>query len=368
MKRHTLAAGLAIGVLALAVPAGAQFLAADLLYIPGVAHTDGEGESRWRSDVYITNVEQEADVDVAIVYLRTGLVSNAEEFVDRSTWLGGTEGDGFGQVDPLLANIPPGGTVVLEDPIGTYWPNEQGTANFGALVVFAYESGTLEDDGTRVYENVIVNSRVYTPKTFYEPDPDNEGEFLEVTGTYGQTLPGVPWYNLADPSALSDEGDFTFQILSGAAQNTDFRYNVGILNASDPLTSITLVLQPFKGDGEPFRDSNDNPVLRSVTMPPMSHVQYNNIMSSLFGLSEVPNDTTIDVGFVSWTSANSQPVVGMTVYGTMIDNRTDDSTAILPAFAFPYNVECQWPPSGGTKAEVGGIQRVSDRPLEIPPR
>ncbi len=368
MNRNTLAAGLAIAVLTLAAPAGAQFLAADLLYIPGVAHTDGEGSSRWRSDVFITNVEQEANVDVAIVYLKTGLVSNAQEFVDRSTWLGATEGDGFGTVNPALANIPPGGTVVLEDPIGAYWPNEQGTANYGALVIFAYESGSLESDGTRVYKNVIANSRVYTPKTFYEADSNNEGAFLEVTGTYGQTLPGVPWYNLADPSAVSDQGNFSFQILSGAAANTDFRYNVGILNASDPLTTITLLIQPFHGDGEPFRDANDNVILYPVSMPPMSQVQYNNVLSSLFSLDDVPNDTTIEITFVSWASANSQPVVGMTVYGTMIDNRTDDPTAILPAFAFPYDIECQWPSSGGTKTAVGGIRRVSERPLEIPPR
>jgi hypothetical protein len=368
MNRYTLAAGLTIAVLALANPAGAQFLAADLLYIPGVAHTDGEGSSQWRSDVFITNVETEANVDVAIVYLETGLISNAEEFIDRSTWLGGTEGDGFGQVDPALANIPPGGTVVLEDPIGTYWPNAQGTANYGALVIFAYESGSLESDGTRVYENVIVNSRVYTPTTFYQPDPENEGEFLEVKGTYGQTLPGVPWYNLADPSAVSDDANFSFQILSGAAADTDYRYNVGILNASDPLTTITLLLQPFKGDGEPFLDDNDNPIVKTVTMPPVSQVQYNNILTSLFGLEDVPNDTTIDVAFISWASANSQPVVGMTIYGTMIDNQTNDPTAILPAFAYPYNIDCQWPSSGGTKSSFGGIRRVSDRPLEIPPR
>ncbi len=112
---------------------------------------------------------------------------------------------------------------MIDDPIGQFWPNEQGTANSGALVIFAYESGTLEDDGTRVLENVIVNSRVWTPKTFYQPDPDNEGEFLEVNGTYGQTLPGVPWYNLADPSAVGEDGNFTFQILSGAGTDDDYQ-------------------------------------------------------------------------------------------------------------------------------------------------
>lgn len=369
MNRYFLAAGLAITALVVAVPADAQFLAADLLYVPGAAHTDGEGDSQWRTDLFVTNVEEEVDVDIAIVYIQTGLVSNSGDFTDRSTWVGGSEDDGFGTVDPALANIPPGGTVVIDDPIGQFWPNEQGTANSGALVIFAYESGTLEDDGTRVLENVIVNSRVWTPTTFYQPDPDNEGEFLEVNGTYGQTLPGVPWYNLADPAAVGEDGNFTFQILSGAGTDDDYRYNVGILNASDPLTSITLVIQPFMGNGEPFLDANENQILRSVAMPPSSHVQYNNIMVSLFGLDDVPNDTTIDISFLSWSSANSEPVVGMTTYGTLIDNQTNDPTAVLPAFAYPYNIECQWASSNGAaKSAPSGIPRVSARPLEIPPK
>jgi len=103
-------------------------------------------------------------------------------------------------------------------------------------------------------------------------------------------------------------------------------------------------------------------------MPPMSHVQYNNVFSTLFNLEDVPNDTTLDISFLSWESANSMPVVGMTTYGTMIDNQTNDATAILPAFAFPYNIDCQWPTSSEGKSAFGGIRRVTERPLEIPPR
>ncbi len=81
MNRNSLAAGLAITALVVAVPADAQFLAADLLYVPGAAHTDGEGDSQWRTDLFITNVEEEVDVDIAIVYIQTGLVSNSGDFV-----------------------------------------------------------------------------------------------------------------------------------------------------------------------------------------------------------------------------------------------------------------------------------------------
>ena len=236
--------------------AAAQFMAADLIYLPAATHTPGEGTSLWRSDLFITNVEADVAIDVALVYLPTGMISNTSRFEDRSTWLGGREDDGFGFVDPMLADIPPGGTVVLEDPIGDYFFDaEAQTPNAGAIVLFAYEANTLEDDGTRELKNAILNSRVYTPMTFYLPDPDNEGEFTEERGTFGQTLPGVAWYNLADPSAISEDGDFSFLILSGAGEDKKFRYNVGVLNASDPLSTITIVLQPFQLDTVGVKDN-----------------------------------------------------------------------------------------------------------------
>jgi len=351
------------------IPAEAQFLAADLIYVPAAAHTSGEGTSQWRSDFFISNVEEDVAIDVALVFIPSGLVSNSGRFLDRTTWLGGREADGFGHLDPLLADIPAGGTVVLRDPIGNYFLDSEGSGTSGAFVIFAYEANTLDDDGTRVYRNAIVNTRVYTPTDLFRRDPENDGEFVPVTGTYGQTLPGVPWYNLADPSAVSDEGNFSFQLLTGAGQDEDMRYNLGILNASDPLTTIIVSIQPFRGTGEPFYDINGNEMVEIATMPPVSQVQYNSVLVSLFGLAAVPDDVTIVVTFVRWTSGNNEPIVGMTTYGTYIDNHTNDPTAILPAFAYPYNVDCQWS-SGDAKVTgtSGGLPRVGGRPLDIAPR
>ena len=316
-------------------------------------------------------MNSDVDVDIAMVYLPTGGVNNGFLFADRETWLGGRDGDGFGFIDPLLADIPPNGTVVIEDPIGDYWVAEDDTIpHSGAIVVFAYEADTLEDDGTRVLKDVIVNTRVYTRATLYKPDPDNEGEFIEENGTYGQTLPAVPWYNLADPSATVENGsngDFTFLLLTGATQTRKFRYNIGIVNASDPLTSITLRFQPYQGNGEPFLNEDGTENFRVITLPPAAHSQYNAALAQLFGLTNIDDDTLVKVTFLAWSSGNAEPVVGMTIYGTMIDNTTEDPTAILPLFGSPYDVECQWPSSGGdAKSKPMGVPRVRTRPLEIP--
>jgi len=347
--------------------AAAQFLAADLIYLPAVTHIGGEGDSRWRSDVFITNVD-DVDIDIAIIYYPSGGRDNSGVFDGRELWLGGREADGFGYIDSELANIPPNGTVVLRDPVGEYWATQEGVNHTGALAIFAYEADTLEDDGTRVFKNAIVNSRAYTPSSFFVPDPDNEGEFLPKSGTYGMTLPGVPWYNLADPSAVGDNGDFSFLLLTGAKDDAEYRYNVGVVNASDPLTTITLVIQPFQGNGEPYLNADESPIARIYTLPPAAHVQYNDIFFSQLGLGNTPDDTILKISFLQWTSGSSEPVVGMTVYGTMIDNQTQDPTAILPAFGYPYDVECQWPSTDAKSTGDRSYPRVTRRPVEIPSR
>ena len=79
----------------------AQFLAADLIYLPAVTHTNGVDVSRWRSDVFITNVD-DVDIDVAIIYLQTGALDNSGVFAERTSWLGGREDDGFGFINTEL--------------------------------------------------------------------------------------------------------------------------------------------------------------------------------------------------------------------------------------------------------------------------
>jgi hypothetical protein len=367
MTRPALTTGLLAVAFAVAVPASAQFMAADLFYLPVSAHSDGENDSRWRSNLYITNVA-DTDVDVALAYLPTGGNTNASVFLDRSTWLGGTEDDGFGFVDEALANIPPRGTVVLTDPIGEYWVPELGVPGTGAIVLFAYESGTLEDDSTRVNKNVILTSRIYNKTTIWVPDEDNEGEFIEENATYGQTMPGVPWYALVNSSAAGEEGDFTFQILGGGRQNNRFRYNLGIVNASDPQTTITLNLQPFQGDGEPFLDTSGNQIVRQVLLLPAAQVQYANVLDTLFGLGKTQLDVTVRVTFTGWTSSGSSPMPRFACYGSYIDNRSNDPTTILPSFAFPIDTDLLWGTDGGGGAKSRVSAERIRRPVELPPR
>ena len=70
-----LVAAMALVVVATSGPALAAFNAADLVYVPVVAHTTGLNDSVWRSDVSITNVGDTDAIDVALEEIRTAKMS-----------------------------------------------------------------------------------------------------------------------------------------------------------------------------------------------------------------------------------------------------------------------------------------------------
>ncbi len=352
------------GIVALSgVTAHAEFRVADLIYVPVVAHVEGANGSVWRSDVTITNVETEDSIDVAMVLLPSGLRNNSYLFADREDWVGGRESDSFGIIEERLANIPPGGTVFLEDVVGAYWPEHTGLNGQGALVVFAYLADSLEDDGSREYRNMAVGSRTYTTTTIFEEDPDNEGEYLEKEVTYGQQIAGVPWYNLADSAFVSDQGDFTFFLLNSVREDDAFRYNLGIVNTSDRQTSIVVRIEPIQEDGQPFLgEETGDPKALIVTLPPLAHVQYFQIMQTSFGLNDVAH-ARLKVSLIQWSTTGTDPHPTFTTYGSLIDNNSNDPSTDEPTFETPYNIDCMWPTvDDGEPKSQGGVRRALDVP------
>jgi hypothetical protein len=354
-----------LSLLVVASPVAASFWASDLIYLPAAAHTDGASGSQWRTDLYLTNVDS-VPIDVMMVYLPSGTGGNSSVFTDRTRWLGGREEDGFGYINEALADIQPNGTVVLEDVIGEYWADQEEVSDLGGMVLFAYEADSLEDDGTRVFRNAVLMSRTYNQTTILLDDPNSHGGVRQVDATYGQTIPGVPWYNLADPAAVSEDTDFSFYILTGGIQNDEFRYNVGILNASDPQTSITVSLQPFRPSGEPFPDLEGNPLVSVQVISPLGHLQLNEVLLTSFGIAAA-EQVMIKVGFVGWTSSGTDPIPAFATYGSVIDDRSNDPTTILQSFAYPYDVECVWPDSDGESGVRKSRRGVNARPVQAPP-
>jgi len=362
MKR-TIATGTVLLVLLVAGGVLADFGASDLIYIPVVSHSDGAIGSQWRSDVYITNVDDVA-IDVALVYLPSALLDNQWVFYNRDSWLGGREADSFGLINEELADIPPNGTVVIRDIVGEYWANILGSNGNGSLIVMAYEAGTLEADGTKVAKNAIANARIYNEARQWVEDSDNPGEFLDRAAWFGQLMPGVPWYNFADGGAVGDDFDFSYEILTGGEEGSGLRFNVGFVNASDPQTTLTVGVKPYQANGEPFLNADEEEIGSIITMPPASHFQLFRPFRDEWELGAVEG-ATVQVSILAWSSIAAEPVVMLTSYGSVVANNTSDPSTVLPRFAFPYDIECMW--NGGGEPPVKG-QRATRRPVEIPPQ
>ncbi len=368
---------LAVTILA-AGPAAAQFNAASLVYVPAAAHNEGAAGSVWRTDLTIVNADT-TDVDVAIFFIPTGMGNNSVYISSREKGLGGREEDGWGKIDPRLAGIPPKGSVTLVDIVGEYWKDDLGGLSYlGALVVFAWESGTLTDESNGTPRNVLVESRTYNETTVWVEDPDNEGEFIEKPTTYGQSIPGVAWYNLADAGAVTDDRNLSYQVLVGGREDDRFRYNVGIFNTSDPQTSLRLFIDPYDADGNPILDDEGNQRFWTVYLGPLGHIQYNQILSTLFGLEDVEN-IVLKITISDWqsTAPPEKTVPTFTCYGSIVDGTSGDPTTVLPSFEFPYDVDCMWnqdpPPEGGASVGVVGEGvtvpvRGRRPPLSLPPR
>ncbi len=369
--------GLALAALmAVAAPAAASFRASDLLYVPAVSHTSGSAGSEWRTDLYITNVD-DVDIDVMMVYLPSGPRNNAPLLRDRTQWLGGRDSDGFGFVDERLADIPPKGTVVIRDPVGEYWAGILGLAGNGAMIVFASEAGSLDPDGNRVYSNAIVYARIYNEAQIWEQDSADQTVFNQVDTTYGQVMPGVPWYDLGDPAVVDlptdpdvpPAYDFSVEMLQGAQEDDAYRFNLGILNASDPQTQITVEIRPYHADGTVFTDENDNTVRLVVAVPPLNHLQYFQILRNVLGIDEAEDlsEVLVRVKVLSWDTNNPDAIVAFTSYGSVIDNVSNDPTTLLPSFLDPYDVDCVWAFGDKAAGTAPRGTRLGRRPVEIPP-
>lgn len=360
-------------VICLAMPGEASFMAADLVFIPAAVNDDGVEGSVWLTDITITNVDTVA-IDVALYMLPGGLFDNTE-FLEREFGLGGRADESFGFIDESLADIPAGGTVVLNDPVGQYWVEGIGArARLGGIALFAYEAGSLDDrdafpDGP-VFRNVVAVARIFNTTTIVVPDPDDDTATIEQDVTFGQIMPGVPWYNVADGGFA----ELSSQIIVGPREDDIHRFNLGLFNTSDPQTTLTLAIQPIQPNGEAFLDENENPVIRFETMPPLSHIQYNRILTNNFGL-EAPIEASLLITMVGWSTTSPNPVPTYTTYGSLIDGRSNDPTTLLPSFEVPYDIECVWssgdsldPAKAAAGTEDGSVEPRTSRvrTLQLP--
>jgi hypothetical protein len=311
---------LVLSVLLLSSSALAMFRAADLVVVPVGASTAGLNSSLWRTDLEIQNVDSVA-IDVMVVFLPGSRTTNAVWYRTMSNHLGGRASDGFGKVDAKLKDIPAGRAVVIEDIVRTHWGDDVK----GALLVFSYaaNSFTTTTPPGGVPKLAVVRSRTYSRGT----TTDNK------TTTFGQSIPGLPWYYYIDPSQESK--GLNEVVFSGIREDESYRTSIGMVNVSDPSTSLYVQLALTSEDGT---------LIRQVTnfMSPLGHEQFDQAVLTLFGLASgsVVTNAAVTAKVSLWSSTGVDPSPGLIVYCSRIDNVTNDPVYLEQYFKKELPWDC----------------------------
>ena len=318
MRWHRITLALAACAL-MGTSAFAVFRAADMVVVPTAASGTGANSTVLRTDLEIMNVDTVA-VDVQVVLLPCCGIDNSTWFDTIANVLGGRTEEGFGHVDARLAGIQPGAAVYLDDVVTTTW----GASQTGALVVFAYEAGTLmtttPPGGTP--KLVIVNSRSYSLGSDTSGNPT----------TYGQQVPGLPWHDYIDPNKSGKGWDHAF--ITGFRQDANYSTSIGLVNISDRLTTLSVTLTLFAADGTNLSSG-------TLTLLPLEQEQFDQAYYSLFANT---TDQTIQGGIVraevaDYTTNSANPIPALLFYGSRVDNWTNDRSYLEQAWgqAFPWD-------------------------------
>jgi len=316
-----------------------MFRAADLVIVPVAASIAGLNGSNWRSDVEIINVDT-VNIDVEIVLLECCGNDNSSWFSDIKNHLGGRSTDGFGHIDANLQNIPPGRAVYINDVIGTDFAL---SSTKGALLIFAYQANTLASPPGGVPKNIVVNTRSYTFGT------DSTGK----TCTYGQQIPGFPWYYYLDPGRKSMGLDHV--VFSGLREDASYRTAIGLVNISDRTTSLDVQLTLTGQDGTQIGQE-------MLTMPPLSHTQEDQAIINLFGktLTDAIQGASLDVSVPLYISGADSPAPALIAYVSRIDNVSNDPIYIEQAYTRPLPWDCVF--NGNCSSLATGLSMMPLQP------
>ena len=213
-------------------------------WVPVVAHSDGVGDSTWRSDVGLLNRSPLAN-RVRLRYL------DADGFVDHEV------------------ELAPGAYRTVSDVVAA-----AGRQGSGPLQVFSSEA-------------LSVTSRTYNQAP---------------SGTFGQALDGVT----ATGGLQSGQSAVLMQLREDATA----RSNVGILNQWRREAEVEIAL--FDGSSLPV-------AFFTETVPARTTVQINRPFRDIGGRSDIVS------GYAVVSVLSGQDVY---VYGSVIDNATDDPTTI----------------------------------------
>ena len=333
-----------------AAGAAAMFRTSDLVVVPVAAATVGLQNSNWRTDVEIMNVDTEP-IDVIIIFLPTGNINNFTWYKNLENAMGGRTDDGFGHIDEKLKDIPAGRAVLLEDIVRTPW----GEGEKGALLVFGIKAASYKTTTPAggIPRKIQVNSRSYSVST----NADNQPL------TFGQSIPGLPWYYYIDPGKKSKNLDHV--VFSGIQEDANYRCAFGLVNISDPLTWLNVQIVLKGPDGTVLGDVTDQ-------LNPLAHTQWDKFLYNFFNLTadKTVKGGTLTISVSGYYSAAQNPTPALLAYVSRIDNLTNDPVYLEQRFEPELPWDCVFngncgSSSGGEQGQ--GVSTPFRRPLDPPP-
>lgn len=156
-------------------------------FIPVVVNSPGVNNSHWRSDLYITNLEEE-DIVIDLTFY----INDGREYKNR-------------------INLSKKGNIIIEDVVHSLFNIEN---IYGILMIEAFRESDLK------LAKVIVSSKAYTNKN---------GE------SYGQSI-----------YPITPASENFVQIINGIINDEEFRTNIGVFCV---FGGATLLISYFNKDG-----------------------------------------------------------------------------------------------------------------------
>lgn len=308
MKRATLFALIALAVVS--AVRGQAFRAGDQVYLPALGHLVS-ASSTFASDIVITNLSNDA-VSISVLFAP----ANTE--------------------NPVIQRFPGVLTLTPRErrPIADFAQSTLGISGAGMAVFNGCKQGaTCAGEGDPNYRLISVESRIYSFPSF-------TGVLNSPAPTVGQDLPAIPWRQLATADAACCAGLQQLEI-SGIRSSTNFRTNLGAVNASE-FSSCYLTLTLIDGTDGGIRDQVN------IHLGPLANFQRPALdwFPKLADWSRLNRGRSVTNAVVTITQGGITPTAdavangcpagcpAFLAYGSMLDNQTNDATTLEAQYVY----------------------------------
>jgi hypothetical protein len=304
-----------------------NFRVADQIYLPAGGHFVGSRNETWTTDVWISNMTTDS-VDISAIYAN-GAAGTQATF-DKYFTLAPNERREI--TDFFFAPKSSGGLGLSSAPLGQVIFNG---CKAGGNCDIATCAGGTSSGACADFRNIQVEARI----SAVQPGGS-------AGSTYGQQMPGIPWYNFVSTDAAGASLDKVFITglrNTGSAFGTPgtFRTNIGLMNASQ-YSSTQILVKLFDKTGAQIGSYT------SPTLGPLGHQQLP--ISAMFGSFTGASATGayITAEQISVLPTNDAAAAGcgggcpsFLAYGSLVDNGTDDPTTLESVYLSPLNDAAQ---------------------------